>query len=219
MRHLITCSSLLVNATSKFGRNPLHEADNGYVDVVELLLNSGADDSKKTVAGRTALDWAVSSSHTAVVELLLGRRPDTGFDSRMRAQAAQSASVMLRVNRRYTPVRAGPVLAACKAGDFDLRELSAALQSDGLTSEVDDVRIRAYAHAARVTTPFAYLLQRQRTPLHLAANLGNLEAVKMLLEAGAVVHVVDAVSLLDGFRPRRPFGCATHRRALCCRMV
>ena len=37
-------------------------------------------------------------------------------------------------------------------------------------------------------------LQRQWTPLHLAANWGNADIVKVLLEEGADVNIMDNVS-------------------------
>ena len=42
----------------------------GHLEVVQLLLASGADQAAKTKSGRTARDKAVAENHTAVAALL-----------------------------------------------------------------------------------------------------------------------------------------------------
>lgn len=45
-------------------------ASNGYLSVVEYLVDNGADVNKKDTAGNTALKWATEKSHHEVVEYL-----------------------------------------------------------------------------------------------------------------------------------------------------
>ena len=50
---------------------PLHEAARrGHLEVVNLLLEAGADPRREDATGRTPLDLAVAASHTAIVERL-----------------------------------------------------------------------------------------------------------------------------------------------------
>jgi ankyrin repeat protein len=46
-------------------------ANNGHAEVVQRLLQAGADKAVKTKGGKTALDLARSLYHPAVVALLL----------------------------------------------------------------------------------------------------------------------------------------------------
>ena len=52
-----------VNTQNKNGRTALHWATvNGHKDIVELLINEGADVNLKDLAGETPLDWIGASS-------------------------------------------------------------------------------------------------------------------------------------------------------------
>jgi ankyrin repeat protein len=64
-------------------------ARNGHREVVEYLLDQGADVNARGVFGATALQWAAFNGHTGVVELLLARGADPDLrDSRFDADAA-----------------------------------------------------------------------------------------------------------------------------------
>lgn len=48
-----------VNARERNGRTPLHHAaNNGHLEVIELLVRSGADTEARDVEGMTPLMWA-----------------------------------------------------------------------------------------------------------------------------------------------------------------
>jgi ankyrin repeat protein len=50
---------------------PLHEAARlGHVQIVEMLLEAGADPRRVDAEGRTPLDLAAAKGHTAIVERL-----------------------------------------------------------------------------------------------------------------------------------------------------
>ena len=50
---------------------PLHEAARqGHAQIVEMLLEAGADPRRVDANGRTPLDLAAAQGHTAIVERL-----------------------------------------------------------------------------------------------------------------------------------------------------
>ena len=59
-----------VNAACQTGMTPLHCAAAGHERAVRVLLAAGADTGLKDNKGRSPLDWAESSGHTEIVELL-----------------------------------------------------------------------------------------------------------------------------------------------------
>ncbi|MGH9768620.1 MAG: ankyrin repeat domain-containing protein [Blastocatellia bacterium] len=62
-----------VNAKSPYGATPLFFAcDRGSLEIVKALVESGADvNVKDTFYNSTAIGWAVSKNHIAIVKLLL----------------------------------------------------------------------------------------------------------------------------------------------------
>lgn len=63
-----------VNYANSEGNTALHMAcANGFVDIVELLLNNGAK-SCKNLNGNNPLHWASQNGHREVVEVLVKRR-------------------------------------------------------------------------------------------------------------------------------------------------
>ncbi len=56
---------------NKASFTPLHEgAYNGHKEIVELLINSGADVNAVKTDGMTPLDMATMNSHNEIVDLL-----------------------------------------------------------------------------------------------------------------------------------------------------
>merc|ERR1712078_113458 len=61
-----------VNAKSEYGATPLHWASQeGYTDIVKLLIEKGADVNAKDEEGKTPLNWASEGGHTDIVKLLV----------------------------------------------------------------------------------------------------------------------------------------------------
>ncbi len=70
----------LINCADDDGKQPIHKAVWGHdkPDVVELLLNAGADPNASNAFGYTPLHWAAKHGHVASAQLLLkaGALPD-----------------------------------------------------------------------------------------------------------------------------------------------
>jgi ankyrin repeat protein len=67
-----------VNAVQQDGFTPLHgAAQNGQLEMVQLLLEHGADPSMRDTAGRSPLDFAREGGYTEVSEIL-GNNRTTG---------------------------------------------------------------------------------------------------------------------------------------------
>ena len=67
----VNCRSRFINWT------PLHKAaERGHKEVVQLLIESGADQNVVDKRGRTSLHWAVSKGHKEVVQLLIENGAD-----------------------------------------------------------------------------------------------------------------------------------------------
>lgn len=63
-----------INARDNFKWTPLHHAcHSGQVDLVQFLLENGAEMDAQTINGGTPLMRAIESSREAVVELLISK--------------------------------------------------------------------------------------------------------------------------------------------------
>ena len=72
-----------IDARGGSGRTALiFAAGTGRADVVDLLLQSGADRDVKDVRARIALDYAIERSRLGVLRVLLIRRPAIEADHR-----------------------------------------------------------------------------------------------------------------------------------------
>lgn len=66
-----------INKQNKSGFSPLHiAADNGYDNIVKLLLDNDANPNIKDINGKDPLQLAVNSGHTNIVKMLLLKGAD-----------------------------------------------------------------------------------------------------------------------------------------------
>ena len=60
------------DAKTKVDRTPLHfAAQEGHIEIADLLICSGADIESKDMLKMTPLHWAVEREHIGIIELLL----------------------------------------------------------------------------------------------------------------------------------------------------
>lgn len=97
VKRLLTDASVNVNAVADVdenGNTALHlAAANGCIEVVRLLLESGADFNASNAAGNTALHWAALTNQLAVVKTLC----EGGADP-LRKNAQETLPVELAAN-------------------------------------------------------------------------------------------------------------------------
>ncbi|KAH7724429.1 hypothetical protein AAVH_07903 [Aphelenchoides avenae] len=80
-RKMLELQADLIDASDTDGQTPLHWAcDAGHNEVVQLLVNSGADVNARDKDGLTPLHYAAMCSHPLTVRLLL----DKGADPKIR---------------------------------------------------------------------------------------------------------------------------------------
>jgi ankyrin repeat protein len=73
-----------LDVTNNRGRTPLHLAtDNNHIEIVRILLDSGADPSLANDGGWTALHIAADKGHEDIVDLLLRRGVDINAETKL----------------------------------------------------------------------------------------------------------------------------------------
>ncbi|XP_056587104.1 poly [ADP-ribose] polymerase tankyrase-1 isoform X3 [Triplophysa dalaica] len=176
--------SVNVNAKDMAGRKstPLHFAAGfGRKDVVEHLLQTGANVHARDDGGLIPLHNACSFGHAEVVSLLL----------------CQGADPNSRDNWNYTPLHEAAI--KCKIdvciGEYKKDELLEAARSgneEKLMALLTPLNVNCHASDGRKSTSQKML----STPLHLAAGYNRVRIVQLLLQHGADVHAKDKGGLV-----------------------
>lgn len=182
----------VINAVTELGCTALSiAAEMGHAEVVETLLQSGAEVDSLTSTGMTPLMLAAKSGHGDVCTVLLRygasvelMDTDTGFTALIHASLFGHASAV-------TAILASPEgkrgINQAKPSDGFNALLQAALQGQ---VEVVQLLLRNRAHVDSATLP-AGNTSGGMTPLHLAAKKGHADVVCALLQMGANVNTVD----------------------------
>ena len=207
-----------VNAISTEGSTALHFAVNaGQATAVQSLLNAGADFSKRNLAGVSPLHLAVLNGETAIAKMLLAK----GADARVKDEASETLLMLAARNgdgdMASALIAAGAELNYVEPS-FGQDALMIAVRSG--KSSVVAALIKAGAELNHQTPSGPAPITRepgagggstgegmirsgvppegqrlagtgQMTPLLYAARDGQIEAVRLLVEAGAKLEVAE----------------------------
>jgi ankyrin repeat protein len=174
------------NAGDAFGLMPLQvAAENGDAAIVRLLLEAGADPNARDHAGETPLFAAARAGSAAVAGLLLdhGARVDErepAFEQTALHVAVRGGSV---ATARLLLDRGADAGAITRAGETPAFRLPA---DNAGSKGVGIVRGGWPDHGMRYPVPGA------KTPLLYATRTGQLDMVRLLVDAGADIEQTDA---------------------------
>jgi ankyrin repeat protein len=158
---------------SKLTDQMLSKAKEGDLDGIKRLVDNGASVNTADYDLRTALHIAAAEGQYQIVEYLLLRGAMVNAEDRMgntplvdaMANAQAEVCALLQRNGAKKLDRAAHIAAMCQAaGAGDLRTLNK------LISSGTDVNAGDYDY---------------RTPLHIAASMGQVAAARLLVKAGA----------------------------------
>ncbi|TKA71820.1 hypothetical protein B0A49_06846 [Cryomyces minteri] len=186
--HVLKARGLSIDSPDKYGFTPLHDASRkGEFEAAEFLLESGADPVRKDNSGRSPFVVAQQYNQPEIMTLLQEKCTD---DER---------AVMVPVDMEDLPLwsqvnlnRADHVASAI---DHQKDKVPVTEPGTGETALHWAVRddqteiLRMLLDSNLVSVNCAN--RHNRTPLHLAAACGHLEAAMVLLEHGVEVDHVD----------------------------
>jgi ankyrin repeat protein len=173
------------NETLPNGETPLMlAARTGSIPAMKVLIDHKASvNAKEKLRGTTALMWAASEGHPEAVKFLIangadinatdavvqqrGSRPNVAPTAAARAESAGAGASRDRQSKQG---KQGPVLRGAAAGR--------ATQGDVTNPDRTSIQ-NAFSRGADVG---------EMTPLMFAARQGDMESVKILVEAGADVN-------------------------------
>lgn len=169
VKALIQKDKTLINAPDREGKTPLHyAAAKGHLHIVEWLVMHGADVNARNSSGITPMYLAKGFGKKDVVAFLEkhGGRADVVKPTR---QQPQKPSTPAPQEKQKLPVPQSPItpiIEAVKANNIEMVQTMLKTDPD-LTKTTD---------------------QNGLTPLHWAAEIGNLKIAELLVENGADVN-------------------------------
>lgn len=186
--HFLKGKALDLNALDKRGLTSLHDASRrGKLEVAKLLLELGADPAIKDDFSRTPFTVAWQYGQTQIMGILAGK-----------GATAQSDSISIPNNKNL------PIWSLTRLGLVDLiQEAFAAGKSEPLSKEPGSDKTALHcAIEAGKTDILRILLQKDHTsidhvnrnlraPVHIAALMGDLEALTELLKYHAKLDLTD----------------------------
>jgi len=192
---LLLKQGLDVNAADKKGRTPLHDAcRQSDFGIVKLLLDAGADSTLKDKAGRKPWTVAWQNGHSTAMKVLEGHEI-TEQELKGQYPNAGELPVWALTNLGYVDL----VRDAIATGKPDLNQRDPDNNSTALHCAVlsDQLELVEMLMVAGMSTDAKDL--SLRTPLHLAALLGSVPILTLLLVEATAHDEAIAVNKPDKF--------------------
>lgn len=183
-------------------------ARGGSADIAQMLLARGADPNARATRAQTALMWAASRKHPAVVRVLLGGGADVRARSAVWSQMMAVPPHGHRPYNRMIPHGGDTALLfAARSGDLDSAKLLLAAGADGNDQDAWGVTAVIYAAHSGFAELLEFLLAQGADPnraecgftaLHAAILRRDERMVRALLE-----HKADPNAPLRTWTPTR----------------
>ncbi|GLD63224.1 tankyrase-2-like protein [Lates japonicus] len=175
VRKLVTAEN--VNSRDTAGRKstPLHFAAGfGRKDVVDFLLQNGANVHARDDGGLISLHNACSFGHAEVVSLLLHHGADANARDNWNYTPLHEAAIKGKIDVCIGEYRKDELLESARSGN-----------EEKLMALLTPLNVNCHASDGR-----------KSTPLHLAAGYNRVKTVQLLLQHGADVHAKDKGDLV-----------------------
>ncbi|KAF5125249.1 Ankyrin-1 [Metarhizium anisopliae] len=158
-----------------------YAVEEGYSDVVSLMLEAGVDVNAVDEENRTLVGCAIAAGHEDMVRTILEYRPDLDIRDVNECTALHCITQKTTVGSVRHVVNAG-----CKLDGIDKYKLTPLLSAiEAGNDEVVEYLLTKKAITATLSTP----VERWGAPLHGACEVGTLRMVELLLQSGSDVNL------------------------------
>jgi F-type H+-transporting ATPase subunit beta len=192
-----------VNLPAFAGHAPLHVAAmRGWEELVELLLDFGADPTQRDYGGRTPVEWAVRNGHRAAARLLEAASPASA-----RAAAPGEAPAVMRHESGLieSGIKALDLFAPIAHGDLVRWDPGRACFHMVFLTELTRNLLRS-GYTAAVWAGFEDEYVNERELMHALMELGDRELVTLSMGPGSLstgerrAHMARVEARLDDLR-------------------
>jgi ankyrin repeat protein len=200
----------IVHAPTKYYVTPFETAINkGYLDVIKVFVEKGADVKATDQDGDTPLHWAAANGHSDVVKYLVEEKGTNvkvgdkdGYTPLHRAAANSKLDVVKYLVEKGADVKAAdkygdtPLYRAARYGEWDVVKYLVEKGADVKATDKDGDTLLHWTAEDGHWDVVKYLVEKGAnikagdkdgfTPLHRAAANGKLDVVKYLVEEKGV---------------------------------
>lgn len=212
VKTLLAANPQLINAKNARNCTPLHfAADNGSIEVIELLLANGADLMATDIDGDTPLHWAAFAGHLDVVEQFIAA--DAEINSKNKKERTPLEYAVLRKQTNVVDFLLAKGVEIPVTGDESrtLLHLAAANGQNGLVTLMISRGVHIHSRSndggtllhnaviGGLSGIIEFLIDQGveidacdhygLTALHLAAHEGQKAIVELLIAKGATIDI------------------------------